>query len=194
MFHFHTSLQKASKPRLSAINAITNNVFLQLFNHYSGLKNRWGLYRLESKQKNKCEMGRQPHCEPQTCTPGVNYILMESCMRAYIHKHSHHFGSMKYMHTHNKQHEGMQPYVLPGKCKLAHMLSVCGDQPVTTLASLQLYISGVKQVSTHHRFSTAPFSTFMGRLVSKLSIVCFNIFIHLFICPTGLPVYCTRDN
>lgn len=90
--------------------------FLQLFNHYSALQNRWGLYRLESKQKNKCEMGKQPHCEPQTCTPGVNYILMESCMRACIYKHSHHFGGIKYMHMHNKRHEGMRPYVLLGKC------------------------------------------------------------------------------
>lgn len=159
--------------------------FLQLFNHYSALKNRWGLYRLESKQKNKCEMGRQPHCELQTCTPGVNYILMESCMHAAcLHKHSHHFGGIKYMHMHNKRHEGMRPYALLGKCKLANMLSVCGDQPVTALASLQLCISGVKQVLPNSTVSQLPPFLLSLNYPSYVSTFFFST----------LSVFCTKDN
>lgn len=80
--------------------------YATFFNHYSALKNRWGLYRLESKQREKCKTGRrQPHGEPQTGAPGVNYIRMESCLRACIHKHTLHFGGIKYMHMHNKRHE-----------------------------------------------------------------------------------------
>lgn len=161
--------------------------FLQLFNHYSALKNRWGLYRLESKQKNKCEMGRQPHCEPQTCTPGVNYTLMESCMRACIHKRSHHF-RCKCMHMHNKWHEGMQPYVLLGKCKLAHMWSVCGDQPVTSISiSAALHLGCEASSARLQRISPASSSTFTGRLLTKLSIECFNLF---FIFLHSAPLVC----
>lgn len=134
--------------------------FLQLFNHYSELKNRWGLYRLESKQKNKYEMGKQLHCVAQTCTPGVNYTLMESGMRACIHKHSHHFGGIKYMHMHNEGHEGMRPYVLLGKCILAHMFTVRGDQPA--LASLLR-----SNFCATPPFLNCPFSTFIGRLLTS---------------------------
>lgn len=92
--------------------------------------------------------------------PGVNHILMESCMRACIHKHTHHFGGIKYMHMHNKRHEGMRPYVLLGKCKHAHALNVCGNCCILALASLQLWAEATSarlHRFSHLRSSTAPF-------------------------------------